>query len=313
MLGGKRQSGLLWQGGGPVLELWGSTAAVRYADGRVVVSPLSADDDRSLDAALGDLHRVMLGLTDEGEGVLLLHLRSPEFPVGGAPNLRCPVSVHVGPDGLEAAKALVTAINADLLELRRVPPAGPLPTPPAAVPSPQGPRRRDVDAAGGRMRHGDRRSGGLISKVHAQCEAEPGSVLEMASAAFRGGTGLVVATTTRLLFVSARAVFELPLQALEWVQVVWKPGLVWVLQVADGGSGLELSAHDRDDLDRVTAAVRHACEIQRAVGAIAPRSPSAADLFTEWQTLLERRQLGMVTHEEFERQAVGLLLAVSGN
>lgn len=163
------------------------------------------------------------------------------------------------------------------------------------------------------MRHGDRRSGGLISKVHAQCEAEPGSVLEMASAAFRGGTGLVVATTTRLLFVSARAVFELPLQALEWVQVVWKPGLVWVLQVADGGSGLGFNARDRDDLDRVAAAVRHACQLQRAVGAIAPRSPSAADLFAEWQTLLERRQLGMVTDEEFERQAVGLLLAVSGD
>jgi hypothetical protein len=177
----------------------------------------------------------MLGLTDEGEGVLLLHLRSPEFPVGGAPNLRCPVSVHVGPDGLEAAKALVTAINADLLELRRVPPADLLPTPPAAVPSPQGPRRPDVDAAAGRMR------------------------------------------------------------------------------VADGGSGLELNARGRDDLDRVAAAVRHACQLQRAVGAIAPRSPSAADLFTEWQTLLERRQLGMVTDEEFERQAVGLLLAVSGN
>ena len=296
-----------------MLEFWGSTAAVRYADGRVVVSPLSVEDEKSLDAALGDLLGVMLGLTEDGEGVLLLHLRSPEFPVGGAPNLRCPVSVHVGPDGLEAAKALVTAINADLLELRRVPPAGPLPTPPAPVPSPQGPRRPDVDAAAARMRHGSRRSGGLIAKVHAQCEAEPGCVLEMASAAFRGGAGLVVATTTRLLFISARAVFELPLEALEWAQVVWKPGLVWVLQVADGGSGLELSAHDRDDLDRVTAAVRHACEIQRAVGAIAPRSPSAADLFTEWQTLLERRQLGMVTHEEFERQAVGLLLAVSGN
>lgn len=87
MLGGKRQSGLAWQGGGPVLELWSSTAAVRYADARLVVSPLSAEDDKSLDAALGDLHRVMLGLTDEAEGMLLLHLRSPEFPVGGAPNL----------------------------------------------------------------------------------------------------------------------------------------------------------------------------------------------------------------------------------
>lgn len=296
-----------------MLELWGSTAAVRYADGRVVVAPLSAEDDKSLDAALDDLHRVMLGLTNEGEGVLLVHLRSPEFPVGGAPNLRCPVSVHVGADGLEAAKALVTAINADLLELRRVPPSRPLPTSPGATASPQGPHRPDVEAAAGRMRHGDRRSGGLIGKVHAQCEAEPGCVLEMASVAFRGGTGLVVATTTRLLFVSARAVFELPLDALEWVQVVWKPGLMWVLQVADGGSGLEFNTRDRDDLDRVAAGVRHACELQRAVGAIVPRWPSGADLFTEWQTLLERRQLGMVTDEEFERQAIGLLLAVNGN
>ncbi len=39
------------KGGGPVLELWGSTAAVRYAEGRVVVSPLSAEDDKNLDAA----------------------------------------------------------------------------------------------------------------------------------------------------------------------------------------------------------------------------------------------------------------------
>jgi hypothetical protein len=295
-----------------VLEVWGSTAAVRYADARLVVSPLSAADDNSLDAAVGDLLGVMLGLTDDGAGVLLFHLRSPEFPVGGEPNLRRPVSVPVGADGLEAAKALVTAIDADLLEVRRVRPHDPPPEAPAPVASPEGPRRPDVEAAAGRMRHSDRRSGGLIGRVHAVCQAEPGCVLEMAAAGFRGGTGLAVATTTRLLFVSGSAAHELPLEALEWVQVAWKPGLVWVLQVADGGPGLEFSARAREDFDRVAAAVRHACELQRAVGAIGPRSPSAADLFAEWQTLLERRQLGMVADEEFDRQAVGLLLAVSG-
>jgi hypothetical protein len=296
-----------------MLELWGPTAAVRYADGRLVVSPLRADDDNKVDAALADLLRVMLGLSDDGDGMLLLHLRSPEFPVGGAPNLRCPVSVRVGADGLEAAKALVTTINADLLELRRVRPAERPPVAPAPVESPQGPRRPDVDAAADRMRHSGRRSGGLISKVHAVCQAEPGCVLEIAGAGFRGGTGVVGATTTRLLFVSEHAAQELPLEALEWVQVTWRPAAFWVLQIADGGRGLEFTAQRRDDFDRVAAAVRYSCELQRAVGAIGPPWPSAADLFTEWQTLLERHQLGMVPDEQFERQAFGLLLAVSGH
>jgi hypothetical protein len=296
-----------------VLELWGSTAAVRYADGRLVVSPLRAEDDNKVDAALADLHTVMLGVSDDGDGVLLLHLRSPEFPVGGLPNLRCPASVHVGADVLEAAKAFATTVNADLLELRRVRPAGPPPVAPAPVPSPQGPRRPDVDAAAGRMRHSGRRLGGLIGKVHALCQAEPGGVLELASAAFRGGPGMVVATTTRLLFVSERAAQELPLEALEWVQVTWRPGALWVLQIADGGRGLEFTSPWRDDFDRVAAATRYSCELQRAVGAIGPPSPSVADLFAEWQTLLERHQLGMVPDEQFERQVFGLLLAVSGN
>jgi hypothetical protein len=296
-----------------VLELWGSTAAVRYADGRLVVSPLRAGDDNKVDAALADLHAVMLVLSDDGDGVLLLHLRSPEFPVGGVANLRCPVSVHVGADGLEAAKTFVTTVNADLLELRRVRPAERPPVAPAPVPSPQGPRRADVDAAADRMRHSGRRSGGLISKVHALCQAEPGCVLELASAGFRGGTGVVVATTTRLLFVSERAAQELPLEALEWVQVTWRPGALWVLQIADGGTGLEFTAQRRDDFDRVAAAVRYSCELQRAVGAIGPPSPSVVDLFAEWQTLLERHQLGMVPDDQFERQAFGLLLAVSGD
>jgi hypothetical protein len=296
-----------------VLELWGPTAAVRYADGRLVVSPLRAEDDNKVDAALADLHTVMLGLSDEGDGLLLLHLRSPEFLVGGAPNLRCPASVQVGTDGLEAAKTLVRTVNNDLLELRRVRPAEGPPVAPDPVPSAQGPRRPDVEAAAGRLRHSTRRSGGLISNVHAVCQAEPGCVLEIAGAGLRGVTGMVVATTTRLLFVTERAAQELPLEALEWVQVTWRPGAPWVLQIADGGPGLEFTAQRRDDVDRVAAALRYSCELQRAVGAIGPPSPSAADLFTEWQTLLERRQLGMVPDEQFERQAFGLLLAVSGH
>jgi len=297
-----------------VLELWGSTAAVRYARGQLVVSPLSAEDDNALDAALADLHAAMLGLTEDGAGVLLFHLRSPEFPVGGVPNLRCPVSVQVDADAVEAAKALTGAINSDLLESRRLRPADRMPAPPVPVSSPQGPRRPDVAAAAGRMRRSDRRSSGLISAVHAHCQAEPGCVLEIARAGFRGIAGVVVATTARLLFVSERVAHELPLEVVEWVQVAWTgPGKPWVLRIAEGGPGLAFTAQHRDDIDRVAGALSYYCEFQRTMGSIGPPSPSTADLFTEWQTLLERRQLGMVPDEQFERQAVGLLLAVSGH
>jgi hypothetical protein len=295
-----------------VLELWGSTAAVRYADGRLIISPLSAEDSNKVDAALADVHLVMLALSEDGDGVLLFHLRSPEFLVGGVPNLRCPVSVHVRAESLDAAKTLVTSINTDLLELRRVRPADRPPATPAPVPSPQGPVRPDVDAAAGRILHPDRRSAALIAAVQAHCQAEPGCVLEMAPAAFEGGAGVVVATTTRLLFVSERVGYELPLEAVEWVQVTWKPGLLWVLWITDGESGLEFSGQWREDFDRVAAAIGYSCELQRSAGAIGAPSPSAADLFTEWQTLLERHQLGMLPDEQFERQAIGLLLAVNG-
>jgi hypothetical protein len=296
-----------------VLELWGSTAAVRFADGRLVVSPLRAEDDNSLNVALADVHAVMLGVTEDGAGVLLICLRSPEFPVGGVPNLRCPVSVPVGADAIEAAKKLVTTVSNDLLEMRRLrPPPGPLPGPEAPEPSPQGSRRSDVNAATERMRRSDRRSAGLVSKVDEYCQDEPGTVLEIARAGFRGVAGAVVATTTRLLFISERAAHELPLEAFEWAQVAWRGALPWVLRIADGGPGLEFTAPHREDLDRVAAALGYAGEVQRTAGAIGPPSPSPADLFAEWQTLLERRQLGMVPDEQFERQAAGLLLAVSG-
>lgn len=296
----------------PVLELWGSTAAVRYADGRLVVAPLSAEDNNGVNAGLADLHAVMLGLTEDGEGVLLFHLRSPEFPVGGAANLRCPVSVHLGAEGLEKAKTLVRMINADLLELRRQRPGERLPEPPIPVASPRGLRRPDVDAAASRMQHSPRRPDALFSKFHAHCLGEPGCVLEIAAAEFGGDTGLAAATTVGLLFISERAVYGLPLEAIEWLQVAQPAGLLWVLQVADGGNGLQFTAQWREDFDRVAAAVRYCCEIQRATGVIGPPSPSAADLFTEWQTLLEHRQLGMVPDDQFERQIVGLLLAVNG-
>jgi hypothetical protein len=134
----------------------------------------------------------------------------------------------------------------------------------------------------------------------------------MALAGFMGVPGVVVATTTRLLFVSERAAHELPLEAVEWVQVTWKPGLLWVLWITDGEAGLEFNGQWRDDFDRVAAALGYSCDLQRMAGAIGAASPSAADLFTEWQTLLERHQLGMVPDDQFERQAIGLLLAVNG-
>lgn len=296
-------------------EVWGSTAAVRYQHGRVVVSPLSADDDTALDAALTDLHTVMLGMSDDGDSaVLLFHLRSRDFLVNGVPNLRCPVSVHIGGEAVAAAKEFVSTINDHLVELRRMRWPDQPPAPPTAMSTPLGPRRPDVDAAAGRMRHTDRKSARLMDAVHTYCRDENGYVLEIARARYRSTPGLVVITTTRLLFVSGGFAHECPLEVITDAQVVrlWQGG-PWTLQVADGDLGLSFEDRRPEDVHRVAAAVNYARDLQRTADAIAPQSPSSADLFAEWQTLLEHRQLGTITDEEFQRQAFGTLLAVSGH
>lgn len=297
-----------------MLEVWSSTAAVRYANGRVVVSPLRADDDTALDTALADLHQVLLGISDDGDGALLFQLRSPDFPVNGLPNLRCPVSMRIDADTVDKAREFVTRINNDLLELRRTRRQGMPPTPPAPMPSPQGPRRPDVDAAAGRMRLADRRLAGLVEAVQVYCRDEQGHVLEMAPAGYRGAPGLVVITTVRLLFVSSNGfTHEFPLDAIEWAQVAQTgPGGLWALRIADGDSGLSFEDRQPDDLGRVAAAVNYACDVQRGDGGIGPVTPSSAQLYAEWETLLERRQLDMIPDEQFQDQAFGILLAVSG-
>jgi hypothetical protein len=290
-----------------VLEVWGSTAAVRYADGRVLVQPLSTAEDAALDAALSDLLGVLIGLS-AGNMRLAFLLRSPEFPVDAVANLRRPVWVDVAPAAGVAARELAAAINNDLTDLRRLRRTVFDTTPPAAVPTAYGPRRPDVDAAAGRMRLADASFAGLVGVLHRLCGHE--LVLETARAGHRGVGGLVVATTTRLLFVSAGPVaFELPLAAVVKAEV-GTAGAVSTLRVADGGEGLSFEDWGVDDLLRVATGLNYAVDVQRFDGAVLGGCPSAADLFAEWQTLLERRQLAMVDDAQFGQQASGILLAV---
>lgn len=293
-----------------MIEVWGARVAVRYGDGRLVTTPLRADDEAALDVSVAELARIALATTDDDQLAMLLFFRSAQFAVNGTPTDRHPVPVFLEPGVREQAQGLVRAVERDLIGLRRVFPPRPNLVPPRPVPGPHGPQRPDVSAAAARMRYPGN-SVREIELLHG-CARPDEYVLELAQAGHEGAPGLVAITTLRLLFVSAWAIYEFPVSVLTGAQVRTPPGEVAMLRVAGAGTELDFVDWAPVDFVRVAEAIGLACEIEHADGAIAQALPSSADLFGEWQLLVERRKLGMVADDPFRRQAVGIMLAMPG-
>ncbi|MEV0059808.1 hypothetical protein [Nocardia sp. NPDC050718] len=293
-----------------VIEVWGARVAVRYADGRLVTTPLRADNETALDIAVAELARIALATTDDDQLAMLLFFRSSEFRVNGSATDRHPVPVFLELGVREQAQVLVRAVERDLVSLRRVFPPRPNLVPPRPVPGPNGPRRPDVSAAADRMRFAGN-SVREIDILHG-CARPDEYVLELAQAGHEGAPGLVAITTLRLLFVSAWAIYEFPVAVLTGAEVRTPPGQVVTLRVSGAGSDLDFLDWEPEDFGRVAEALRLACEIEHVDGSISPSLPSSADLFGEWQLLVERRKLGMVADDPFRRQAVGIMLAMPG-
>lgn len=293
-----------------MIEVWGARVAVRYADGRLVTTPLRADNEAALDIAVAELARIALATTDDDQLAMLLFFRSAQVSVQGAPTDRHPVPVFLETGVREQAQVLVRAVERDLISLRRVFPPRPNLVPPSPVTGPNGPQRPDVTAAAARMRYAGN-SGREIEILHG-CARPDEYVLELAQAGHEGAPGLVAITTLRLLFVSAWAVYEFPVAVLSGAAVLTAPGQVVTLRVSGAGAELDFLDWEPVDLGRVAEALRLACEIEHVDGSIAQSLPSSADLFGEWQLLVERRKLGMVADDPFRRQAVGIMLAMPG-
>ncbi|WP_025352675.1 hypothetical protein [Nocardia nova] len=291
-----------------VLEVWGRRTAIRYSGGRVTTTPLGIGDDTALDIAVRDLRDACLAETDSGDLLVLLYFRAPDYVLDGAPTRRNPATAFLEPEVLPQAAALVRAIRDDLLEMRRIRRPRPNLTPPRPVPGQYGPIRPDVARAAERMR-----TPGLCARelgaLHAYARPDE-YVLECAPCGHRGAPGLVAVTTLRLLFVSAGATYELPIAAIDRVDLAAPPGSVATLRISDGHSDLEFVSTEPADLQRVDHGTRLACEIEHVDGSIVMARPSSLDLFGEWQLLVERRKLGMVDTEQFKWEGVGILRAM---
>ncbi|MFB7875709.1 hypothetical protein ACFC06_10685 [Nocardia sp. NPDC056064] len=293
-----------------MIEVWGTRVAVRYGDGRLVTTPLRADNEVGLDVSVAELARVALATTEDGLLALLLFFRSADHVLNGVPTERQPVPVFLETGVRAQAQVLVRAVERDLIGLRRMFPPRPNLVPPQPVPGPDGPQRPDVTAAAGRMRYVGN-SLPEIALLHG-CARPDEYVLELAQAGHEGVPGLVAVTTLRLLFVSTWAVYEFPVAVVTGSQILTPPGKVATLRVSGAGAALDFLDWEAVDFVRVAEALRLACEIEHADGSIAQSLPSSADLFGEWQLLVERRKLGMVEDDPFRRRAVGIMLAMPG-
>lgn len=294
-----------------MLEVWGRRNIIRFGAGRLVTQPLQADDDTALDVPVSELRRARLATTDDGRIAVLLFFRSPEFVVNGVATEHHPVPLFLEPEVREQAAELVRAVERELLDAQRFSPSRPDFTPPPLEPSPHGPMRRDVTWAAQRMRS----TAHTLREITAvQTIARPDEyVLELAQAGYAGMPGLIAITTVRLLFVSAATVHELPVAALDRAEVVDPPapGVVATLRVRAHSTVLEFIDWVPMDFARFAEALRLACEVQHVDGSVVAARPSSADLFAEWQLLVEHRRLGMVEDEPFQRQAAGILLATT--
>ncbi|WP_067813374.1 hypothetical protein [Nocardia inohanensis] len=295
-----------------MLEVWGRRTVIRYGGGRLVTQPLQADDDIALDIPVAELSRIRVAATDDDRIAVLLYFRSPGFVVNGVATEHHPVPIFLEAEQKDRALELVRDVKRELLAARRVLPPRPDFTPPPLVPSAHGPMRSDVTWAAQRMRF----AGNSIREITAlQTLARSDEyVMELAQAGHCGTPGLIAMTTLRLLFVGAAVVYELPVAAVDGVEVVNPPaqGAVATLRIHAGPTELEFIDWAPVDFERLAAALRLAQEIQHVDGGIAPARPSSLDLFAEWQLLVERRRLGMVEEEPFQRQALGILVALPG-
>ncbi|GAB2515235.1 hypothetical protein [Nocardia heshunensis] len=293
-----------------MFEVWGRRSVIRFGEGRLVTQPLQADDDTAFDVPVDALRRTRVASTDDEQIAILFYFLSPEFVVNGVATQHHPVPVFLEPELRAQATELVRAVERELLDARRIQPPRPDLTPPPLESTPHGPMRRDVTAAAQRMRF----AGHVTHRITAlQTLARPDEfVLELAQATYSGIPGLLVVTTLRLLFLGTEAIHELPIGVIDRAEVVPPPaaGAVATLRVHAFPATHEFIDWDATDFARLAEGLRLACEIEQVDGSIAPARPSSVELFAQWQLLTERRRLGMVEDEPFQRQALGIMLAL---
>ncbi|GAA5048195.1 hypothetical protein GCM10023318_15650 [Nocardia callitridis] len=282
-----------------------------------------SDGERVLDVPVTDLLKVRLHRRADDAVVIEIYLRYPTPVLTGVPADRTPLPVLIDETDVPAATKIVNRINGQILATQRLDVAAPDLEPPDPSWGKNGPTRADVDRAVRRMTS-NRAAKSAVTALHRYVTPEE-YVLETAVARARppagSGPGLLAATTGRLLFISIddddRYAHELPIPTVLWARSTngggRAPGEVDTgrgepgMDVHDGNTTLRFTGTDRADTERVTCAVNFAVRRDSADGAAGSADPGVAQLYSEWELLVERHSLGMVDDAQFQRYGRGIL------
>lgn len=308
-----------------IVELRTPTAIVRHGHGRLIVLRPGGEGDfegeRVLDVPVDELLKVRLSRRADDAVVIEIYLRHPAPVLTGVPADRTPLPVLIAEHDVPAAGRIVERINDQILGAQRVDIAAPDLDPPAPVWTEDGPTRGDVDRAVSRMIPRASAEAGIATLRRL---VEPDEyVLETAVATARpaAGPGLLVATTARVLFLSLDPehgfAHEFPIAAVLYSHStetpVGVPGEIGAargetgLEIHDGSRTLRFTGADRADMERVACAVTFAVRREAVDGAAGPADPGVAQLYAEWELLVERHSLGMVDDVQFQRYGRGIL------
>ncbi|MEU7630663.1 hypothetical protein AB0C34_11835 [Nocardia sp. NPDC049220] len=306
-----------------IVELRTPTAIVRHGRGRLIVLRPGSEGERVLDVPVSDLLKVRLNRRADDAVVIEIYLRYPTPVLTGVPADRTALPVLIAEHDFPAATEIVDRINSQILATQRIDVAAPDLRPPTPSWHRIGPTRADVDRATRRMTP-RRDAKAAIAALHRYVTPDE-YVLETAVAIAHPpagtGSGLLAATTERLLFISVgndeRYAHELPIPAVMWARTTDTPavgpGEIGAprgsagIDVHDGNRTLRFTGTDRADTERVTCALNFAMRRDSADGAAGPADPGVAQLYSEWELLVERHSLGMVDDAQFQRYGRGIL------
>ncbi|WP_216897979.1 hypothetical protein [Nocardia alni] len=303
-----------------IVELRTPTAILRHGGGRLQVLRPGSDGERVLDVPVSDLLKVRLNRRADDAVVIEIYLRYPSPVLTGVPADRTPLPVLISEHDMPTATVIVERINTQILATQRIDMTVPDLTPPAPAWGKSGPTRADVDRAVRRMAP-RRETKPAIGALHRMVGADEFTLeTALATAQAPNGRGLLAVTTRRLLFLSVgatdHAAYEVPVAALlsarpsdpqEATDTPDDPSAEYGIHVFDGNQTMRFAGADRADTDRVIGALNFAIQREAADGAIAPPDPGVAQLYSEWDLLVERHSLGMVDDSQFQRYGRGIL------
>jgi hypothetical protein len=167
--------------------------------------------------------------------------------------------------------------------------------------------RPDIAAARERMR--TKIGGGKEVKRLVGHLWEDEHVERMTTGSYGAGTGLLVLTDRRLLFVKegmTKKTEDFPLEKVSSVQ--WSSGLATgTITVFASGNKAEIKSVNKTDGKEMTDHVRHHLSAPKAAPAAAVQQDTGADIPGQIQKLAELRDSGVLTTEEFEAKKAELL------